>query len=70
VPPDFIMIDVEGFEMQVLLGTQEMIKVHHPVIYFECQAYSESKNEVLSLLKKWGYAIKQIDEIMFFAKVS
>lgn len=33
--PDMIVIDVEGYEYNVLLGGMEIIKNYHPVIYIE-----------------------------------
>lgn len=34
-PPSFMKIDVEGMEMDVLVGGQETIKQHWPIIYVE-----------------------------------
>lgn len=32
---DFIKIDVEGFEPEVIRGALQMIQKHRPIIYFE-----------------------------------
>tara|TARA_R110000868_G_scaffold123882_3_gene327768 strand:- start:278 stop:1063 length:786 start_codon:yes stop_codon:yes gene_type:complete len=52
--PDLIKIDVEGAELQVLQGCQEIIKLKKPVIYYEAH---ESKNlkEIYQLLEPHGY---------------
>lgn len=34
-PPDFIKIDVEGFELQVLAGAKRIIRKHHPAVVLE-----------------------------------
>ena len=44
--PDFIKVDVEGFETQVLVGGQETIKAHKPVMSVE--ADREDKLQVLA----------------------
>jgi hypothetical protein len=32
---DFIKIDVEGFEREVIEGAREVIRRHEPIVYFE-----------------------------------
>lgn len=34
-PPDFIKIDVEGAELDVLKGAAKILKVHSPILYLE-----------------------------------
>ena len=50
---DFIKIDVEGMEVEVLKGAVEIIK-NRPVLYVENDRAERSK-ELLELLKSWGY---------------
>lgn len=55
-----IKIDVEGYELPVLLGAKETIKKHRPIliieIYPEMMAlHGFNKEQVFDLLRKWGY---------------
>ena len=53
---DFLKIDVEGMELQVLRGGETMIDAFRPIIYAE--ADREDKNrELFSWLHKKGYSI-------------
>jgi len=56
--PDFIKIDVEGMEWHVLVGGEETIRRHRPVIMFEenglNQRYGIHDGEVGALLASWG----------------
>lgn len=64
-PPDFIKIDAEGTELEVLLGAEQTIRKHRPILYIEMHGASlESKlarqQEVHSLLRSWGYAVEDL----------
>lgn len=53
---DFLKIDTEGFEDQVLLGAEQLISKFQPVIYIELsQEYSESSRRAISWLRGHGY---------------
>jgi FkbM family methyltransferase len=56
--PDFIKIDVEGMEWHVLVGGEQTIRTHKPVIMFEenglNQRYGIHDGEVGALLSSWG----------------
>lgn len=54
---DFIKIDVEGFEEEVLLGAQEKILSDKPVIFIEI--FERNFNNVDRLLKEMNYAMKE-----------
>lgn len=54
---DFIKIDVEGFENEVLLGGAELIKRDQPVIFVEI--FEENVNTVDKTMKKLGYEMKE-----------
>ena len=52
-PADFIKIDVEGFELQVLQGGEQYIKLSYPVLVVE----QETRAEAHALLLAWGYQL-------------
>ncbi len=73
---DFIKIDVEGNEKNVILGGAETIKKYHPVMYVEllrkhAKRFGYHPNEVVKYLKNIGYKcyslengeIREVDEI-------
>lgn len=59
---DFIKIDVEGAELQVLEGGREMIETHRPAMLIEIEArhiarYGDCPDNVSGWLLKRGYAM-------------
>lgn len=59
---DFMKIDVEGYEYEVVLGAAETIKRTKPVMVVEqkpgnAERYGRKTGEVLDLLKSWGASI-------------
>ncbi len=60
--PDFVKIDVEGFEWNVIQGFMDTIEKHHPSLMIEIQADSD---KIVSYFKEKGYTIynDQMDEI-------
>jgi FkbM family methyltransferase len=58
---DLIKIDVEGFEEQILLGSQQTIERNLPILVIEQQKH-EYQNDMkdltsIKLLNKWGYEV-------------
>lgn len=51
--PDAIFLDVEGFEVQVLKGAVETIRIHRPIIQVEL--LQRTKDEIDSFLESIGY---------------
>ena len=63
---DFIKIDVEGFENQVILGAKETLIRNKPIIIVEQKGFSnkfnETQFEAIDTLKSYG--AKVIDRIV------
>ena len=62
---DLIQLDVEGYELNALLGAIETIKKYKPVLCIEfCEKwlnrYNDSSEKVLDLIYSLGY--KLVDE--------
>ena len=55
--PDFIKIDVQGFEDKVLCGSLNTLKKSKPVLLLELE-YSQVKRRVINLLTQIGYVNK------------
>jgi len=58
--PDLIKIDVEGAELNVLTGMQQLLQRHQPIIFIEMieqqlKQYGHSAAEVYQLLNGFGY---------------
>jgi FkbM family methyltransferase len=61
--PEFIKIDVEGFEYQVLLGSQETINNNRPILLIEGVAKGD---KVHKLLQDWKYDIYKFFNHKFY----
>ena len=61
---DFIKADVEGFEIEVLLGAKKTIKTYKPVLYIENDR-KEKAEELLGLIRSLGYTIYQHNTYLF-----
>ena len=61
-PPDFIKIDVEGFEYQVLSGAQSMLEQYEPKLFIEMHGPTDAERiknaqNVYRFLANLGYKI-------------
>lgn len=64
---DFIKIDVEGFEPEVLHGSAKTITTFKPVLFIEVLNKYKSNSPVFSILDNFGYAqVMQIAENYIF----
>ena len=58
---DFVKIDVEGYESNVVIGAENTFKKHKPIIIIEqkdhSKRYGDSKYKALNILKKYGAII-------------
>lgn len=52
--PDFVKIDVEGFEWNVIQGFKQTIEKHHPSLMIEIQKDAE---DIINYFKQVGYLI-------------
>jgi FkbM family methyltransferase len=60
-PPDYLKIDVEGNEMNVLLGAKELLCDHKPGIFLDIHGI-ENDRLCCNLLKSMGYKLLLIDK--------
>jgi len=64
---DFVKIDVEGFEYEVLKGAKNILQTYHPkiLIEFSPKLYNRAKfgkaNAILLFLKDLGYRLHDVD---------
>ena len=56
VKPDFVKIDIEGFEYNALLGMKQMIAQHRPILMVEVQM---NQREIDTFFESLGYAVLQ-----------
>ena len=61
---DFVRMDVEGYEMNVLKGMERILSNHPPRMFIEIHRdklrdYGSSQREVLEYLARFGYSIEK-----------
>ncbi len=57
--PDFVKIDVEGLEQQVLTGMLRTIEQHHPDLFIE--VHGVLKRDLVEWLAAWRYAVYRVE---------
>ena len=59
-PPDAIKCDVEGAEVEVLRGAEQLLRTRHPWII--CEMHSEANDrDTRELLRRHGYDLGALD---------
>jgi FkbM family methyltransferase len=58
----FMHLDVEGYEMKVLLGPQQMIEQDKPIVVFENHVLSQPAAPMINFLADRGYKVYMINE--------
>ena len=69
-PPDFVKIDVEGFELDVLRGMAAVVASHRPALYIEIHGADmakklENATAVVEYLWRAGYAVRHVESSVF-----
>jgi FkbM family methyltransferase len=65
-PPNFVKVDVEGAELNVLKGMKETIKTYQPTIIYEVDdgdraVYERKYQELADFLQSFNYQVTQIE---------
>jgi FkbM family methyltransferase len=63
--PDFLKIDTEGAELEVVRGAEDTIRQYHPAMYIEMHGADMKQKMALQrdlheLLHSWGYEIEDL----------
>jgi hypothetical protein len=63
----FVKIDVEGAELEVLRGAEQMLRGHRPIVYFECAKvhhahYDTKPEDVYDFLVACGFRVALLDQ--------
>ena len=67
---DFIKIDVEGYEPEVLQGAERTITTHNPVLFIEVLNKYKQTSPVFDILASYGYTqVGQVAENYIFKNV-
>lgn len=72
---DFIKIDVEGFEFEVLKGMQQVLETHKPVVIFEFDTQNLADlninpQDIFIYLQNLNYSFKDVNGLINFGDVA
>ena len=64
--PDFLKVDTEGAELDIILGAEHTIRTYCPSIYIEMHGANLEQKMALqrqmhAVLQSWGYTIRDLD---------
>ena len=59
-----IHVDVEGMELQVLMGAMKIIENSLPVILFEQHISYENPSDICTMFKQYSYTTYMINEVL------
>jgi len=64
--PDFIKMDIEGYEYPALVGMLDTIRSHHPSLFIEMHGHDvpaklRNAEQVVRFLKDEGYQLKHVE---------
>ena len=66
---DFIKLDAEGHEKQIIEGASELIKKHKPIIAFEeHEIDNKGSSEVIEILREKNYVMYQMSENFYLGE--
>lgn len=65
-PPDFVKIDVESYELEVLRGSQETIRAHRPRLFIELHGHTvpfgkQLVQDVLDFVFRFEYRVRHVE---------
>lgn len=66
-PPDFITMDTEGSELEILKGASETLRIHRPILFlsvhpnFLKDMYGQSREELLAFLDEHDYDMELLE---------
>ena len=60
LPPDYLKVDVEGAEFEVLQGAREILAQHRPVIFLDTHQ-RDAHEPTIALLGELGYSFEILD---------
>ena len=61
-PPDYMKIDVEGAELEVLRGSESILTDHHPVLFLATHS-RQLRAECCAFLRHAGYTLESLSKV-------